>query len=421
MKTTLLIFWYKLQKRLWFRPLLFCFMAVAIALLAHLADGTFMDDIVPEIKEKSVTWLLDTIASSMLVISIFAVTSMLSAFTAAQNSATPRSFKLVIADDVSQNALSVFISAFIFGIVASVAINNGYFGISGRFTLFIFSLAFFALIILVFLRWVDRISRLGRLEHTIHQIEEAAEKAIVHFLENPTLKCMSIDQSKNNGVAVCSEKTGFVQNINFERLQAFAKKADGRIRIHALPGKFVTPGMPLAFIDVGEEIDKEEVTESINTAFAIGETRDFEVDPRFGLIALSEIASRALSPGINDPGTAIQIIGSQQRLFFLWSGHHKPADEEPEYDRLEVPKHQISDLFEDAFRAIARDGAGNIEVMIKMQKAFRALHMMDNEFIKKAAMEHSKLTHDRAEAVMEFPPDLKVLKENTLFLRKSGN
>jgi len=418
MKTTLIIFWNKLKTRLWFRPLLFCLIAITIALLAQLADGTFLDDIVPEIKEKSVTWLLDTMASSMLVISIFAVTSMLAAFTAAQNSATPRSFKLVIADDVSQNALSVFISAFIFGIVASVAINNGYFGTSGRFTLFISALAFFAVIILVFLRWVDRISRLGRLEHTVHQIEDAAEKAMVFYLKNPTLKCLPIDSRKSNGTPVCSKETGYVQNINFQRLQAFAEKTDIRIRVHALPGKFVNPGMPLVFIQIGETTDLEELSKSINKGFAIGKTRDFEADPRFGLIALSEIASRALSPGINDPGTAIQIIASQQRMFFLWGKHHKPADEDPVYDRLEVGELELNDLFEDAFRAIARDGAGNIEVMIKMQKAFKALHLMDNEFIRKEAMKYSKITYARAENVMKFANDLKVLKDNCLFLEK---
>jgi uncharacterized membrane protein len=48
--------------------------------------------------------------------------------------------------------------------------------------------------------------------------------------------------------------------------------------------------------------------------------RYFDEDPRFGLITLSEIASRALSPAVNDPGTAIQIISSYVRLFSLWAG-----------------------------------------------------------------------------------------------------
>ncbi len=103
-------------------------------------------------------------------------------------------------------------------------------------------------------------------------------------------------------------------------------------------------------------------------------------------------------------------------MFFIWGEHQLPADEEPEYDRLEVRKLDLSDLFEDAFRAIARDGAGNVEVMIKMQKAFTALHRMDNASIRKEAMEHSKQTYARAEQAMKFPADLEVLKKNCLFL-----
>jgi uncharacterized membrane protein len=50
-------------------------------------------------------------------------------------------------------------------------------------------------------------------------------------------------------------------------------------------------------------------------AFVIGDMRYFDEDPRFGLTLP---ASRALSPAVNDPGTAIQIISSYVRLFSLW-------------------------------------------------------------------------------------------------------
>lgn len=417
MKNKLNLFWSKLKQRLWFRPLIFCIIAVAMALAAEEADGTFLDDWVPEIKKESVEWLLNTIASSMLVISIFAVTSMLSAFSAAQNTATPRSFKLVVSDDVSQNALSVFISAFIFGIVGSVAINNGYFGTAGRFVLFMGALAFFALIILVFLRWVDRISRLGRLEHTIVQIEEVTANVIIERLKHPYLRALPIDKSKNNGTAVFSRETGYVQSFNLNRLQSFAEKADLRIRVSALPGKFVNLGEPLVYVDVDTPIDKDEVADAVNRAFAIGKSRDFDSDPRFGIIALTEIASRALSPGINDPGTAIQIISSHERLFFLWDQHSPDADQKPDYDRIEVPIIELPDLFEDAFRAIARDGAGNIEVMLKMQKCFTALHLMRNDSINQLSKEHSQLAYRRAKLAMDFPEDLELLKEKSLFSR----
>jgi uncharacterized membrane protein len=389
-----------------------------MALLAKSADGTFLDDWVPEIKEGSVKWLLDTIASSMLVISIFAVTSMLSAFAAAQTTATPRSFKLVVADDVSQNALSVFISAFIFGIVASVAINDNYFGRSGRFVLFVFALAFFALIILVFLRWVDRISRLGRLEHTISQIEDVTTEGIIKRLENPRLRALPIDESKPNGTAIFSKEAGYVQNINLSRLQSYAEKVDLRIRVNALPGKAVNPGVVLAYIQVKDPIGKKEVTDSIHKSFIIGRTRDFEADPRFGLIALSEISSRALSPGINDPGTAIQIISSLERLFFLWDQHHEDKEEELRYNRIEMPVLKVDDLFLDSFRATARDGAGNIEVMLRMQKAFNALFIMKNKDVREAALVHSELAFKRAEQSMTLEQDLEALRKSCLYLNQ---
>jgi len=139
MKKKLFIYFHKLREQLWFRPLLFCLVSIGAALFAHQADGTKLDSLVPNIKTESIKGLLDTISSSMLVISIFAVASMISAFSSASNTATPRSFKIVVTDDMSQNALSVFIGSFIFSIVATVALDNGFYGKSGIFILFLFN------------------------------------------------------------------------------------------------------------------------------------------------------------------------------------------------------------------------------------------------------------------------------------------
>ena len=129
MKKNIRYYYSLLQERLWFKPLLFCIISVGSAFLAHIADNSFLDDMVPEIEEDSIEVLLNTISASMLVIAIFAVGSMLSAFSAASSSATPRSFPLIVSDDVSQNALSIFIGSFIYSIIATVAFKNDYFGI----------------------------------------------------------------------------------------------------------------------------------------------------------------------------------------------------------------------------------------------------------------------------------------------------
>ncbi|MER3330074.1 MAG: DUF2254 family protein, partial [Candidatus Kapaibacterium sp.] len=153
-----------------------------------------------------------------------------SAFSTASSTATPRSFRIVVTDDVSQNALSIFIGAFIFSIVATIALDNGYYDKAGRFTLFLFTLILFAAVILTFLKWVDRISRLGRLEHTINQVEMVATKSLSTYIKNPSLKANSINGQFHDGKEVFCNSIGYVQHINMESLQKLATEKDLKIR-----------------------------------------------------------------------------------------------------------------------------------------------------------------------------------------------
>jgi uncharacterized membrane protein len=409
----------RITEKLWFRPLIFCLLSILGALIAKVADSTRLHELVPKINTESLETLLGTISASMLVISIFAVGSMVSAFSAASSTATPRSFKLIIGDDVSRNALSVFIGSFIYSIVATVALKNGYYGIAGNFTLFIFTLLFFALVILTFLRWVERISRLGRMEHTIKLVEQATENAIKTRLKSPTLNGISVNPNQEKGTAVYGEITGYVQQIYMSNLQGIAERLDAIVTINAVPGTFSAIDKPLFYILLNEKTSTEADYNELRKAFVIGNMRYFHEDPRFGLITLSEIASRALSPAVNDPGTAIQIISSHVRLFSLWAetGDGK-KEEEKDNDRIAVPELVIGDLFEDAFRPIARDGAGNIEVMIRLQKAFNSMYAIDNPAMKIAAMHHSHESFERSELVMKLKGDLDQLKSESLFTKK---
>ena len=75
---------------------------------------------------------------------------------------------------------------------------------------------------------------------------------------------------------------------------------------------------------------------------------------------LSEIASKALSPGINDPGTALDILVRATRLLRgLGAARAAAAETNRAYDRIHAPEVATGDLFDDAFDAIERDGAGS--------------------------------------------------------------
>lgn len=230
----------RLNERLWVRPLAACLLSIAAALAAKLADGTELGAILPAIKPEPVETMLSIMAASMLVIATFAVSSMVSAYASASSTATPRSFTLIIGDDKSQNALSTFIGAFIYSIVALTALKNGYFKAAGHFTLFVLTAIAFGVVIITFVRWVDSIARLGRIGTTIAKVEQATTQALMRRKEAPTLHGVPV-LPQAHGWAVFAPKVGYVQHIDLAALQAWAKKTEGRVVIAALPGTLQHP------------------------------------------------------------------------------------------------------------------------------------------------------------------------------------
>ena len=400
----------RLRERLWLRPLLICVLSIGAAVAARLADGLGLSHLVPEITVDSVQSLLSIMASSMLVIATFALSSMVSAYASAAGTATPRSFPLVLADDGSKNALSTFIGAFIFSIVALVATKNHYFGTTGIFVLFLITVLVFGIVVVTFVRWSDSIARLGRLGSTIDKVEAACAAALRRRRHAPTL-CARLRAGQVGGHAVHTRSIGYVQHVDVSALQAWAERHQAWVVVEVQPGTFVTPDRPLALIKTDQGEAPEGPTDAIVDAFTIHGDRVFEDDPRFGLVVLSEIAARALSPAVNDPGTAIDTIGTLVRLFSIWIGPESDsAPAAPEYDRVYVAELAAGDLFDDAFSAIARDGAGSVEVGLRLQKALLALARMGDETVRKAARSHSILALKRAELALQLDEDRERLR-----------
>lgn len=391
-------------------------LSIVGAFVAHAADYTALSGIVPEITSESIETLLKVMSASMLVIATFSVASMVSAYASASSTATPRAFAVIVADDVSQNALSAFVGAFIFSIVSLVALQNGYYGTAGLFTLFVLTLLVFAIVIVTFVGWVDSIARLGRLGNTIDKVEAATRESLQRRIQAPHLGGAPPPRPRpSRAQPVYTTAVGYVRRVDLVALQTFAEQSRSRIEIAALPGTFTAPGRVLAYLTVdsgdGEGLD----VSAINEAFRVGDSRTFDEDPRFGLVVLSEIASRALSPGVNDPGTAIDVIGTLVRLFSHWA----PPVTEPaakraapavKFERVAVPAIALEDMFDDAFNAMARDGAGTIEVVIRLQKAFESLASIDHPEMPAVAAVHARRALQRAELALELQVDLEAAR-----------
>ncbi|HIA0041491.1 TPA: DUF2254 family protein, partial [Escherichia coli] len=91
--------------------------------------------------------ILNILASSMLAVTTFSLSIMVTAYGSATTNVTPRATRLVVEDVTTQNVLATFIGSFLFSLVGIIALNMGAYGERGRVILFIVTLVVIALIL----------------------------------------------------------------------------------------------------------------------------------------------------------------------------------------------------------------------------------------------------------------------------------
>ncbi|MEX1221909.1 MAG: DUF2254 domain-containing protein [Idiomarina sp.] len=359
-------------KKVWVRVTGYTVFALFSVVLARLLSPYLPDAIALQIGEQTVGDMLSILTSSMLAVTTFSLGIAVSAFAAATQSATPRATTLLQQDRTTQNVLATFLGAFLFGLVGLIALHAELYDAAGKVVMFLFTTAVIALVVVALIRWISHLMTFGRMGDTLDRVEQAATTALTERLENPYLGGRPlVGAVSDECFHIASTETGYVQHIDMQKLQKCADKADTEIYLRCLPGTFVHRGEVLISMDVKSVADDQ--VEAIQLAVTIGLCRTFEEDPRFGLIVLTEIASKALSPAVNDVGTAIDVLGRLTRILSHW---HERIDADIQFSRVLVPPITAHDAFEDAFRPIARDGAGVVEVQIRLQKTLAALAQM---------------------------------------------
>lgn len=396
------LFLLRISRRPWFRASLYSIMGVATALVA-LAVAPYIPDEVPtKIGSDAVDNILGVLASSMLAVTTFSLSIMGSAYASATSNVTPRAISLLVEDPTTQRTLSTFIGSFIFSLVGIIALSTGLYGEKGRVVLFAATIVVVVLVLYVLLRWIDLLTGLGRVADTTARVEKAATQALCQRMAQPFLGgCqLEVDPKVLPGARpLYAQQVGFVQHVDMPALGKLTESQACTVYICVLPGVFVEPTVPIAWsVGIDAECD-----DALRAAFVIGAQRTFDRDPRFGITVMAEIASRALSPGINDQGTAIDVIGRGVRVLSHLSRPTPP--EAPAFARVYAPGLSVAAMFNDFFSPIARDGAAIVEVGVCLQQALASLGRIGDAAVEVAANHQAELALKRAEAGLALPED----------------
>ncbi|WP_066218515.1 DUF2254 domain-containing protein [Formosa haliotis] len=190
---------------------------------------------------------------------------------------------------------------------------------------------------------------------------------------------------------ITSKKNGYIQYIDNDALLEAVSDLNAVLDLDFKPGNYIVDGLEIGLLYSNETLDEKQL-ESITNQFVIGKTKNAQQDLEFSILQMVEIASRALSPGVNDPFTAITCIDNLTSTLCHLTQVKFPSNYRMDNDRhLRIITEHLSfeDFLDSAFNQIRQYSAGCTSVILKLMDALITI----NKFAKKAVYKQALIKH----------------------------
>lgn len=308
-----LSFW--LKEKVWLTPAVYIVMAVLLSIALFYVDQLYIEDLKPYIPSVLLTnvelakTIMGSLAGALLTMTTFTFSTILVVLTMYSSQFSPRTLKNFIHDKTTWRVLGIFLSGFIYNTLSLLFMRDELYSTEVISTFVGIVIAFFCLSTFAyFIHYIATYVQVGQL---INNLISDAEEAI-----SKTKELQESEKGQESawdpvGVKEIhrAEKEGYIQFLSFDKLVNYAKEHDLKVEILVQTGDYVYEGKSILTIF---KTNEKEV--SADSFYSLGTSRTSDQDLEFALQKLVEVALRAISPGINDPNTANEIIIRLGRL-----------------------------------------------------------------------------------------------------------
>ena len=339
MKTWLLNHWDSLRANFWFVPTVMVAGSVALSLATINLDkaaprenwGAALGWTFSRGPEGSRA-VLSTVAGSMMTITSVTFSITIVALQLASSQFGPRLLRNFMRDRGNQVALGTFIATFAYCLLILRTVNGTeeqrfvpHISVTVGLLLTLTSLA-------VLIYFIHHAAASIQVENVIANVGRDLDHAIARLYP----ECLGVDPAggtpeqtpppgfDRESRPVSADRSDYLQNIDVDRLLALARDNDLIISVSHRPGKFLMAGGELVRVCPGDRLD-DGVAGAIRGAFYLGSLRTLTQDVEFAIDQLVEIAVRALSPGVNDPFTAVNCVDRLGAALVVLAGRKMPS------------------------------------------------------------------------------------------------
>lgn len=249
--------------------------------------------------------VLSAISTSMITFTglVFSITIVVLQLTSSQFS--PRVLRTFLRDRLTQFALGTFVATFVYSVTVLRTVTSGDTPFVPALSTTV-GLGLLLLSVGMFVAYIHHIATSIQVSaimtaigaETRETIERRYPSGAIERTPHPAMPPGTATQ------LIPAPRMGVVTQIHIERLVALARSGDVVLRTRVRPGDFVAEGGPLVEVLGTGAVDPA----AVSSAITVSKDRTMQQDVAFGFRQLVDIAERALSPGINDPTTAVQAL-----------------------------------------------------------------------------------------------------------------
>lgn len=371
----------KLKESLWLTPAVISLLSFALALVVGILDSEIyisLSDHLPPIMLTSVELsrtILGVIAGALITMTVFTFSTTMVVLTTYSSQFSPRVVKNFLMDENTMKTLGIFMGGFIYSIMTLAYMRNGV----GSNTVIaaMIGILYILFCLIHFLKYINHVSSYIQMNNLIDRLLKEAMEEIGDY--KIFLKKGIIEQSlsilkKLPTRDISVNKNGYIQYIDYDKLIRISKDHGVHIVVNKIPGIFITESTPVISIFAQGEIIKDQtIDDELRACFDVGKEHAQKQDFVYPIQKISEIAVRAISPGINDPNTAIHCLHIMGTLLAeaasIEKGYLVIAKEEKILGAFEVV--DFAQVLYHCFYQIIHYGKEDISVMVGLLRALR--------------------------------------------------
>ena len=419
MKLSLFVWHERLFGSLWFVPTLIILGGIGVAVGLTELDRAYRDtgtDILFEGSPTSARTVMGTIGASVLAIIGVSVPLTIVALQLAAGQFSQRILRNFLTDRIVQIFLGVFVAVFAYSLLVLRVISDAdvaedafvpNMSITAGVLASLLSLGLFVV-------FINHIMDLIQLSNIIQNISTETQASMLSLYPEPvgtSGDAQPIPPPPDDARFIPANKSGYLQAVDGEALFHVARDRAATVWIRRLPGAFCSEGSAL-FAVVGLEAN-DETAHELNHHVQIGGYRTVENDALFGIRQIVDVAARALSPGVNDPTTAVQCLDYLQSLLITLTQRAFPSPvraDDSGTERLIVTQPDFHDYVAEAFDQVREFGEGNVAVTRRLIEAVGEVLGKTEGDRRECLVRQMQLTLEGARRSVKEPADLEALE-----------